>query len=190
MMEFVLKPIFNILTVPDLKIKKPAWITTPSPWTIFTFILLSYFLVTGKNLFYLQPCWCKRKFLIIISILQSKHFTNVHHCRWYYLWCNCGAAQCWQHHRWTWSPATCGLHALQSQRPVHHGGPGLQLHVQSRRGGDDHPRPDPQPKHSEAQQDDAAVCWLRGHGDQLWMLLGLHEDEAPRIHDVIDARRG
>jgi len=46
-MEFVLKPIFNILTVPDLKIKKPAWITTPSPWTIFTFILLSYFLVTG-----------------------------------------------------------------------------------------------------------------------------------------------
>merc|ERR1712038_184197 len=43
----ILKPIFSILTVPDLKIKKPSWITTPSPWTIFTFILLSYFLVTG-----------------------------------------------------------------------------------------------------------------------------------------------
>merc|ERR1712126_47605 len=40
-MEVILKPIFNILTIPDLKIKKP------SPWTIFTFILLSYFLVTG-----------------------------------------------------------------------------------------------------------------------------------------------
>ena len=46
-MDVILKPIFSILTVPDLKIKKPSWITTPSPWTIFTFILLSYFLVTG-----------------------------------------------------------------------------------------------------------------------------------------------
>ena len=46
-MEVILKPIFNILTIPDLKIKKPSWVTTPSPWTIFTFILLSYFLVTG-----------------------------------------------------------------------------------------------------------------------------------------------
>jgi len=46
-MELILKPIFNVLTIPDLKIKKPSWITTPSPWTIFTFILLSYFLVTG-----------------------------------------------------------------------------------------------------------------------------------------------
>ena len=48
-MELILRPIFNVLTIPDLKIKKPSWITTPSPWTIFTFILLSYFLVTGMN---------------------------------------------------------------------------------------------------------------------------------------------
>ena len=46
-MEFILRPIFNVLTVPDLKIKKPTWIAMPSPWTIFAFILLSYFLVTG-----------------------------------------------------------------------------------------------------------------------------------------------
>ena len=46
-MEFILRPIFNVLTVPDLKIKKPSWIAMPSPWTIFAFILLSYFLVTG-----------------------------------------------------------------------------------------------------------------------------------------------
>ena len=46
-MELILRPIFNVLTVPDLKIKKPSWVQTPSPWTIFTFILLSYFLVTG-----------------------------------------------------------------------------------------------------------------------------------------------
>ena len=50
-MDVILKPIFSILTVPDLKIKKPSWITTPSPWTIFTFILLSYFLVTGLPLY-------------------------------------------------------------------------------------------------------------------------------------------
>merc|ERR1712170_123071 len=31
----------------DLKIKKPSWVAMPSPWTIFAFILLSYFLVTG-----------------------------------------------------------------------------------------------------------------------------------------------
>ena len=46
-MEFILRPIFNVLTVPDLKIKKPSWVAMPSPWTIFAFILLSYFLVTG-----------------------------------------------------------------------------------------------------------------------------------------------
>ena len=49
MFELILRPIFNVLTVPDLKIKKPGWIQTPSPWTIFTFILLSYFLVTGNS---------------------------------------------------------------------------------------------------------------------------------------------
>ena len=46
-MEVILRPLFNVLTVPDLKLKKPAWIQMPSPWTIFTFVLLSYFLVTG-----------------------------------------------------------------------------------------------------------------------------------------------
>jgi len=46
-MEALLRPIFSVLTVPDLKIKKPAWIQTPSPWTIFAFVLLSYFMVTG-----------------------------------------------------------------------------------------------------------------------------------------------
>ena len=46
-MDVLLRPLFNVLTVPDLKIKKPAWIQMPSPWTIFTFVLLSYFLVTG-----------------------------------------------------------------------------------------------------------------------------------------------
>ena len=46
-MDVILRPLFNLLTVPDLKIKRPAWIAMPSPWTIFTFVLLSYFMVTG-----------------------------------------------------------------------------------------------------------------------------------------------
>jgi len=46
-MEAILRPIFSVLTVPDLKIKKPTWVQTPSPWTIFAFVLLSYFMVTG-----------------------------------------------------------------------------------------------------------------------------------------------
>ena len=46
-MDVLLRPLFSVLTVPDLKIKKPGWVQAPSPWTIFTFVLVSYFLVTG-----------------------------------------------------------------------------------------------------------------------------------------------
>ena len=70
-------------------------------------------------------------------------------------------------------------------RTVHHGGPGQQLHVQPGRGGHDYPGPDPQPHHAQAQQDDAAVRGVRCHGHQLWLLLGLHEDEAARLHVVL-----
>jgi len=33
--------------VPDLKLKTPGWVQMPSPYTIFSLVLLSYFLVTG-----------------------------------------------------------------------------------------------------------------------------------------------
>ena len=63
-MDVILRPIFSILTIPDLKIKQPTWLhvcitlhrnvcetcfctQTPSAWTIFAFILTTYFLVTG-----------------------------------------------------------------------------------------------------------------------------------------------
>jgi len=46
-MDVILRPIFSVLTVPDLKIKQPTWLHTPSAWTIFAFILTTYFLVTG-----------------------------------------------------------------------------------------------------------------------------------------------
>merc|ERR1712038_31740 len=45
--DVILRPIFSVLTVPDLKIKQPTWLHTPSAWTIFAFILTTYFLVTG-----------------------------------------------------------------------------------------------------------------------------------------------
>ena len=66
-------------------------------------------------------------------------------------------AQCWLYHRRARPHQACGLHALQSQWPVHHGGeedqvkvinhtnlpgPGLQLHVLPRRGGHDYTGPD------------------------------------------------
>merc|ERR1712179_79449 len=38
---------FYVLECPQLKIKRPSWLTTPSPMTVFSFVLLSYFLVTG-----------------------------------------------------------------------------------------------------------------------------------------------
>ena len=38
-MDIVLRPLFSVLTVPDLKLKKPAWIQMPSPWAIFAFVL-------------------------------------------------------------------------------------------------------------------------------------------------------
>lgn len=38
---------FSVLEVPNLKIKKPTWIHQPSAMTVFSLVLLSYFMVTG-----------------------------------------------------------------------------------------------------------------------------------------------
>ncbi|XP_023327770.1 oligosaccharyltransferase complex subunit ostc-like [Eurytemora carolleeae] len=46
-MDIILQPIFTVLKVPELKLKRPSWIHTPAPYTVFAFVLLSYFLVTG-----------------------------------------------------------------------------------------------------------------------------------------------
>ncbi|CAH8521842.1 unnamed protein product [Heterobilharzia americana] len=46
-MEFILAPLFSIVECPRLKIKKPNFITWPSPMVFFALILLSYFLITG-----------------------------------------------------------------------------------------------------------------------------------------------
>nr|CAH8839607.1 unnamed protein product [Trichobilharzia regenti] len=46
-MEFVLSPLFSLVECPKLKIKKPSFITWPSPMVFFAFIMLTYFLITG-----------------------------------------------------------------------------------------------------------------------------------------------
>ncbi|XP_068621458.1 oligosaccharyltransferase complex subunit ostc-A [Battus philenor] len=38
---------FTVLEIPNIKIKKPSWLQPPSAMTTFSFVLLSYFLVTG-----------------------------------------------------------------------------------------------------------------------------------------------
>lgn len=47
----MLEPLYNVpfllLEVPNLKIKQPSWLHMPSAMTVFAFVLLSYFLVTG-----------------------------------------------------------------------------------------------------------------------------------------------
>lgn len=46
-MEYVYRLPFCVLEVPNLKLKRPSWFIKPSAMVVFSFILLSYFLVTG-----------------------------------------------------------------------------------------------------------------------------------------------
>lgn len=46
-MEYIYRLPFLALEVPNLKLKKPSWFVKPSAMIVFSFILLSYFLVTG-----------------------------------------------------------------------------------------------------------------------------------------------
>ena len=46
-MDVLLRPLFGVLKVPELKLKKPAWIQQPTANQTLFFILVSYFLVTG-----------------------------------------------------------------------------------------------------------------------------------------------
>jgi len=46
-MDVLLSPLFGVLQVPDLKLKKPTWIQQPTANQTLFFILVLYFLVTG-----------------------------------------------------------------------------------------------------------------------------------------------
>ncbi|KAK9879395.1 hypothetical protein WA026_006464 [Henosepilachna vigintioctopunctata] len=46
-MEWFFTLPYNVLEVPNIKIKRPSWLHQPSSTTVFAIVLLSYFLVTG-----------------------------------------------------------------------------------------------------------------------------------------------
>lgn len=56
-MDFIYRLPFYVLEVPNLKLKKPSWFMKPSAMVVFSFVLLSYFLMTGG----------KYSFLIILE---------------------------------------------------------------------------------------------------------------------------
>uniref|UniRef100_A0A6B2E8N1 Oligosaccharyltransferase complex subunit n=1 Tax=Phlebotomus kandelakii TaxID=1109342 RepID=A0A6B2E8N1_9DIPT len=47
MLETLYNLPFLVLEAPNLRLKRPSWFQQPSSITVFSFILLSYFLVTG-----------------------------------------------------------------------------------------------------------------------------------------------
>ena len=166
-MDVLLRPLFNVLTVPDLKIKKPAWIQMPSPWTIFTFVLLSYFLVTGGIIYD-----------VIVEPPSVGSTTDEHgHTR----------PVAFMPYRVNGQYIMEGLASSFMFRltMIISGLFSRQTLFQPGWSWDDHPGPDSQPQHTEAEQDHAAVRGIRRHGHQFRLLLGLYEDEAARLHAVL-----
>jgi hypothetical protein len=45
-MDLVLSPVFSLLTVPDLKLKRPSWFRQPTANEMLFLVLVSYFLVS------------------------------------------------------------------------------------------------------------------------------------------------
>ena len=58
-MEIILGPLFNVLEVPALKLKKPTWLQRPTANQMLCFILVTYFLVTGGVIYDViaEPPW-------------------------------------------------------------------------------------------------------------------------------------
>lgn len=50
-MECLFNSLFQVLECPNIKIKKPSWLKQPAPMTVFAFLLVTYFLVTGGKKF-------------------------------------------------------------------------------------------------------------------------------------------
>jgi hypothetical protein len=46
-MEFLYRGLYQVLECPNIKIKKPTWFKQPSSMSVFAFLLVTYFLVTG-----------------------------------------------------------------------------------------------------------------------------------------------
>ncbi|KAM3178573.1 hypothetical protein ACTXT7_002276 [Hymenolepis weldensis] len=50
-MDYVFGTIFDVLECPKIRIKRPSWLRLPSRMTVFGFVLMTYFLVTGGIIF-------------------------------------------------------------------------------------------------------------------------------------------
>lgn len=67
-MEYIFASPLIFLDPPNLKLKKPSWLQQPSAMVMYSFVLLSYFLVTGGcNRIY---CW--KYCLLLINDLLLK----------------------------------------------------------------------------------------------------------------------
>lgn len=64
-MEAIYNVPFQILEIPNLRLKKPTWLRVPSAMAVFAVILLSYFLVTGGMYNFRD---CPRKFDCFVKI--------------------------------------------------------------------------------------------------------------------------
>lgn len=117
---------FLVLEVPNLRIKQPSWIHQPSAMTIFSLVLLSYFLVTGGM-------YTFGIVLILVFLFDQLNFMKFVWFRRHNLRCNCWTTVSWIDHRWAWAFTTGGIHAVQNQWSIHYGRVGQQLPLYGRR---------------------------------------------------------
>jgi hypothetical protein len=65
-MELFFKSVYSVLECPNIRLKKPSWLKQPSAMTVFVFLLLTYFLVTGGILKILKFNLFSVKILILL----------------------------------------------------------------------------------------------------------------------------
>ena len=127
-MDVILRPIFSVLTVPDLKIKQPTWLHVSIFFTWMKSMSLHLFsdslrldhirlhphhLLSGHGRHHLRRnCWATQVELCFKNYLHVTRLCFDSFISW----------QCWVHYRWAWSHKASSIHAIQGQRAVHHGG--------------------------------------------------------------------
>lgn len=154
MIETLYSVPFMLFEVPNLKLKKPSWFQQPSAMTVFSFVLLSYFLVTGGR--FVEGWW--------VGVLGCVMFNRlILVCFRYHL-----RRDRWTSERWfddgrTWPLPAGGVHAVQGEWPVHYGGPCQQLPLYDRRAWLYHHGSNAHPGQAEAEQDSAHRDGLHLH---------------------------
>lgn len=75
-MEYIYRLPFLVLEVPNLKLKKPSWLVKPSAMVVFSFILFSYFLVTGGQSVHLHTSPRESEIVRLIETIKFKRRVN------------------------------------------------------------------------------------------------------------------